>query len=247
MSVSTENAMQNAGSLLIIDDDEDLCSMLQTYLTEHDLHLAAQHDAVSGLRAAMEGSYDLVILDVMLPYFDGFSLLRRLRASSQVGVIMLTARANEQDRIHGFEAGADDYLAKPFNSRELLGRIQAILRRSSAAGNKAGSDKPPISLRAALRLSASKREAVYMERVWRLTETEFLLLEAFLESPGTVISREDLVVRVFQREFHPLDRSLDMHISRLRKKLESIGCPPDWIRTIRSSGYLFSDKAEVAS
>ena len=247
MGVSQEYAVQSMGSLLIIDDDEDLCSMLQTYLTEHDLRLSARHDAVSGLRAALEGSYDLVILDVMLPAFDGISVLRKLRASSQVGVIMLTARATEEDRIHGFDAGADDYLAKPFNSRELLGRIQAILRRSSAGSGRIGSEKHAPALPGAFRLNPTKREAIYLDQAWRLTETEFLLLEAFLESPGTVISREDLFARVFQREFHPFDRCLDMHISRLRRKLESVGCPPDWIRTIRNGGYLFSEKADISS
>src|SRR5579863_7294678 len=224
------------GSLLIIDDDEDLCSMLQTYLTDFDLRLAAQHDAVSGFRAALESCYDLVILDVMIPPWDGFSLLRKLRSVSQVAVIMLTARADDQDRIQGFDAGADDFVAKPFNSRELLGRIQAILRRSTI-GSVREHEKTSAVFAPPLRLIPSKRELVYMERAWRLTESEFLLLDVFLESPGTVISREDLVWRVFRREFHPLDRSLDMHISRLRRKLESIGCPPDWIKTVRSSGY----------
>jgi len=229
------------GSLLIIDDDEDLCSMLRTYLTDYDLHLSAQHDAVSGFRDAVEGHYDLVILDVMIPPWDGFSLLRKLRSASQVAVIMLTARADDQDRIQGFDAGADRFVAKPFNSRELLGRIQAILRRSTngpvrTQERSSGMFAPP------LRLIPSKRQAIYMERAWRLTESEFLLLDVFLESAGTVISREDLVWRVFRREFHPLDRSLDMHISRLRRKLESIGCPPDWIKTVRNSGYLFSDE-----
>lgn len=228
------------GSLLIIDDDEDLCSMLRIYLTDHGLCLSAEHDAVSGFRAALEGRYDLVILDVMIPPWDGFSLLRKLRSASQVAVIMLTARAADQDRIEGFDAGADDFLAKPFNSRELLGRIQAILRRSSNVHT--GYDKPLEEFTSPLRLIPSKREAIYMERVWHLTESEFLLLDVFLECPGMVVSREDLARRVFKREFHPLDRSMDMHISRLRKKLESFGCPPDWIKTVRSSGYLFSDR-----
>ena len=244
MSLSM-NAEQNMGTLLIIDDDEDLCSMLRTYFTEHDLRLSAQHDAASGLRAAMEGAYDLVLLDIMLPVFDGFSLLRKLRSASQVAVIMLTARANEHDRIRGFDAGADDYVAKPFNLRELLGRIQAILRRSNGVGVKPSSDKYIPSPSCALRLNPSKREVIYLERAWQLTESEFLLLDVFVESAGSVISREDLVSRVFHREFHPLDRSLDMHISRLRKKLDTMGCRPDWIRTIRSSGYLFSDKPDL--
>jgi len=221
--------------------------MLQTYLTEYDLRLTAQHDAVSGFHAALEGCFDLVILDVMIPPWDGFSLLRKLRAASQIAVIMLTARADDHDRIEGFDAGADDFVAKPFNSRELLGRIQAILRRSKAAPAKEYSERSPAILSHSLRLVPSKREAIYMDQSWRLTESEFLLLDVFLESPGSVISREDLVWRVFRRELHPLDRSLDMQISRLRRKLESFGCPSAWIRTVRSEGYVFSDDESLTS
>lgn len=228
------------GSLLMIDDDADLCGMLQTYLTEHGLRLSVEHDSVSGLRAAMEGAHDLVIIDVMLPVFDGFTLLRKLRASSRVGVIMLTARSNHQDRIQGFDAGADDYVTKPFNPRELLSRIHAVLRRSS---DRIRDEETPIlheNGTERLRLNPSKREVHYREQAWHLTEAEFLLLKAFLESEGSVISREDLVVRVFQREFHPLDRSLDMHVSRLRRKLDTMGYPSNQIKTVRSSGYQFS-------
>jgi len=221
--------------------------MLQTYLTEYDLCLAAQHDAVSGYRAAMEGCYDLVILDVMIPPWDGFSLLRKLRTASQVAVIMLTARADDRDRIEGFDSGADDFVAKPFNSRELLGRIQAILRRSKPAAPKDYGEKSSAIFSQSLRLVPSRREAIYMDQSWRLTESEYLLLDVFLESPGTVISREDLAWRVFRRELHPLDRSLDMHISRLRRKLETFGCPSDWIRTVRSSGYVFADDESLTS
>jgi DNA-binding response OmpR family regulator len=230
-------------SLLIIDDDADLCGMLQDYLKTHGLRLTVQHDAVSGLRAAIEGAFDLVILDVMLPVFDGFSLLRRLRERSQIGVIMLTARANELDRIDGFDAGADDYVVKPFNPRELLGRIHAILRRSPRSSEEGILSESNYVQSGGLRLNLATREAFYMESVLHLTETEFQLLSAFLDSTGTVISREALVARIFQRDFHPFDRSLDMHVSRLRKKLDSIGCPADPIQTIRNSGYLFTAPA----
>jgi two-component system response regulator CpxR len=234
------------GSLLMIDDDTELCGMLGTYLTGYGLRLSVHHDALSGLRAAVEGAFDLVILDVMLPVFDGLSLLRRLRESSRIGVILLTARANEQDRIHGFDAGADDYVTKPFNPRELLGRIQAILRRSSGKIGNAIAGEPQEAASWGLRLSSATREAFYMDRAWHLTETEYLLLSTFLDSPGTVISREALVAQILQREFHPLDRSLDMHISRLRKKLDMMGCPADPIKTIRSSGYLFTGPASFS-
>jgi two-component system, OmpR family, response regulator CpxR len=235
------------GSLLIIDDDTELCYMLRMYLGDYGFSLDAVHDAESGLRALTESSYDLLILDVMLPGFDGFTLLRELRTHSQIGVIMLTARAHEEDRIQGFDSGADDYVPKPFNARELLGRIQALLRRSTLAREHSAVDDMFVKSSSVLRLDSTKRKAFFRERAWHLTETEFLLLRAFLESQGKVINREDLVEQVFQREFHPLDRGLDMHISRLRRKLETMGCPPDWIKTIRNSGYLFSSDARIAS
>ncbi len=235
------------GSLLIIDDDADLCYMLQMYLGENGLHLDAVHDARAGLRAVYDCTYDLLILDVMLPGFDGFTVLRELRTRSRIGVIMLTARAHEQDRIHGFDSGADDYVAKPFNARELLGRIQALLRRSVYAGENPSASEFKVSSGDVLRLDTAKRKAHFHERAWHLTETEFLLLHAFLESQGKVINREELVARIFQREFHPFDRGLDMQVSRLRRKLEKMGCPPDWIRTVRNSGYLFSADAQIAS
>jgi len=223
-------------SLLIIDDDIDLCSMLQEYLALHGLRLTIYHDGESGLRAATEQSFDLVILDLMVPKIDGFSILKKLRASSQVGVIMLTAHANEADRIHGFEVGADDYLAKPFNPRELLGRIRAILRRA-AKSDGAGSSK---LLAGALRLNHQTHQASYDGRKLHLTEIEFMIFNVLLQSPGSVITREDLFNRVFKREFHPFDRSLDMHISRLRKKLDTIDVLVGSIKTVRSSGYMFN-------
>jgi DNA-binding response OmpR family regulator len=234
------------GSLLIIDDDVDLCAMLQAYLGDHGLRLTAQHDAYSGLHAVSKENYDLLLLDVMLPGFDGFTVLRKLRASSQIGVIMLTARAHEHDRIHGFDAGADDYVAKPFNAQELLGRIHAILRRSGATSGSANPARQTTAALNMLRLVPSTRQVIFRERTWQLTETEFLLLHYFLQAQGTVISRDDIVAKVFQRDFHPFDRSLDMHISRLRKKLETMGCPPDWLRTVRNSGYLFTYQSAVA-
>jgi DNA-binding response OmpR family regulator len=177
------------GSLLIIDDDTELCYMLRMYLGDYGFSLDAVHDAESGLRALTESSYDLLILDVMLPGFDGFTLLRELRTQSQIGVIMLTARAHEEDRIQGFDSGADDYVPKPFNARELLGRIQALLRRSTLAREHSAVDDMFVKSSSVLRLDSTKRKAFFRERAWHLTETEFLLLRAFLESQGKVINR----------------------------------------------------------
>lgn len=229
-------------SLLIIDDDIELCGMLQAYLATEGLDSIIESDAQAGFEAIIGGDFDLVILDVMLPVLDGFSLLRRLRERSSIPVIMLTAHANVEDRIVGFEAGADDYVTKPFTPGELLGRINAILRRAAAKNSdRSNAQRKAESDYNGIRLDYSAREAYCRGLKLQLTDTELVLLKMFIESPGIVISREELFVRVFKREFHPLDRSLDMHISRLRKKLELSGCLADAIRTVRNSGYMLAE------
>jgi two-component system response regulator CpxR len=224
-------------SLLIIDDDIDFCDMLRDYLSLHDFRLNAKHDGSSGLAEVRSNSYDLLLLDVMLPDMDGHEVLRELKKFSSLGVLMLSTLGCDDDRIAGLGAGADDYLPKPFNPRELMARVEAILRRlhpPSASRPRIQPDRPGLVL------NRSVREAYYQGNRLRLTDVEFSLLSVFLESPGTILGREDLVARVFQRPFNPLDRSLDMHISRLRRKLSEIKDFTDPIKTIRSSGYLFS-------
>lgn len=224
-------------SLLIIDDDLDFCDMLRDYLFLYEIHLSAAHDGTTGIAEIRSKPYDMVLLDVMLPDIDGYEVLRRIRKFSSIAVLMLSTVGGEDDRIMGFDEGADDYLPKPFNARELVARVEAILRRLKPV---LGVPRRTTPDRAGLVVNRGAREAYYRGSRLRLTDVEFSLLCIFLESPGRVLGREDLVTRVFQRPFNPLDRSLDMHISRLRRKLAEIEELTDPIKTIRSSGYLFS-------
>jgi DNA-binding response OmpR family regulator len=230
-------------SILIIDDDIEFCTMLRDYLISHEIYLSLTHDGDAGLAAVRAGTYDMILLDVMMPGIDGIEVLSKLRQSSSPSVLLLSAQGSEENRIVGLDEGADDYLPKPFNPRELVARIRAILRRterSSAHGKSPETSDANWS--AAIAVNFVGREAFYRGNRLPLTDVEFTLLTIFLDSPGTVLEREELVLRVFQRPFNPLDRSLDMHISRLRRKLADFTEFVDPIKTIRSSGYLFSAK-----
>jgi len=228
-------------SILIVDDDVTLCGMLRDYLAPHQIELTARHDGKEGLEAARSGRFELMLLDVMLPRIDGLALLGRLRRSSNLYVLLLTGRGEAADRVRGLQLGADDYLPKPFDPEELVARIQAILRRGMPrqAANVPSGLKPKLR-RGALTIDFTSRSVSYGDTLLDLTNIEISLLETFLQSPGVVLTREDLVERVFQRPFHPLDRSLDMYVSRLRRKLDSVTPLGKHIKTIRSSGYLFS-------
>jgi len=225
--------------ILIIDDDIEFCAMLRDYLAAHGIQLSAEHDGTAGLAAANAHAYEMILLDIMLPGIDGLEVLSRLKRISSLSVLLLSAQGSEANRILGLEEGADDYLAKPFNPRELVARIRAILRR--AERGKARTQPPePVSRNSGLALDFVSRKAFYRGTRLPLTDVEFALLNVFLGSPGTVLDREDLVARVLQRPFNPLDRSLDMHVSRLRRKLAVVEEFVDPIKTIRSAGYLFT-------
>ncbi|MGA9134556.1 MAG: response regulator transcription factor [Acidobacteriaceae bacterium] len=226
------------GSVLIIDDDHNLCRSLSSYLAGHGFAVSAKQDMWSGIHAAGQEAFDLVILEIMLAGSEGLYPLRRLRKLSNIGIVVLSDRATVQDRIDAFEAGADDCLSKPCNSRELLVRIRAILRRMSL--NKVHGLEGKLARIEELRLNSSTCQVQYTGNSLRLTETEFELLRALVNSAGTVMKREELAASIFRHELHPLDRRLDMHISRLRRKLDAIGYPAARIRTIRHSGYLFA-------
>ena len=228
-------------SVLIIDDDVKLCTMLREYLARHEIDLEIRHHGKSGLEAAFAGQYDLVLLDVTLPGIDGFEVLQRLRKSSDLCILLLTARGDAADRIRGLQLGADDYLPKPFDPEELVARIRAIIRRGaprflSCLSNAVDHGRQLTRLT----VDGASRTARYGTVRLDLTDIELSLLETFLQSPGVVLTREELVARIFQRPFHPLDRSLDMHVSRLRRKLRTATPLGDHIKTVRSSGYLFS-------
>jgi len=223
-------------SLLLIDDDVELCGMMREFFAQEGHRLECMYNGREGLTAALNGSYDLVILDVMLPILDGFEVLQRLRRRKDLPVIMLTARVQQQDRIRGLDAGADDYLPKPFDPDELLARIRAVLRRSESL---ARSEAEEIAI-GNIRLRPTTREVWLNDQLVDLTTMEFDLLEMLMRSSGRVVSRDEITAALFEREATPYDRFLDVHISHLRKKLEG---GRGLIRTVRGVGYVFTGAA----
>lgn len=230
-----------ANQVLIIDDDTRLTEMLVEYLAPEGLSVAACADGTSGLREAQSGEYELIVLDVMLPGLSGFELLRQLRESgSDTPVLMLTARGEDVDRIVGLEMGADDYLAKPFNPRELLARIKAVLRRT---GDVEHDDVAELEI-GPLKAHLHRREAWLEDEPLRLTNAEFVILATLMRAAGDVVSRETLTRTALGRRLLPDDRSLDTHISNLRKKLCADGADRIQIRSVRGSGYVLVPPAE---
>jgi two-component system, OmpR family, response regulator CpxR len=222
--------------VLIIDDDEELCELVEEYLSAEGFEVEAVHDGEAGLAAASDGNFDLAILDVMLPGLNGFDVLRQLRERSAMPVLMLTARGDEMERIVGLEIGADDYLSKPFNPRELTARLKAILRRT---GGENG-DAPEKIQVGDIELSPASRSTRLEGEEVTLTSVEFDLLHALLAEAGSVVKKDDLSERVLDRRLSPFDRSLDMHISNLRKKLGPRPDGGDRIKTVRSVGYIYT-------
>jgi two-component system response regulator CpxR len=218
--------------VLLIEDDPELCQLMNEFFVQHGIQLEVAGDGRRGLSRAIEGEHDLILLDVMLPGLDGFEVLRLLRRRSSKPVIMLTARTEQRDRIAGLDAGADDYLPKPFAPGELLARIRAVLRRA----RQSAMAKPEQLESSGVGVNTGSREAWTGEAPLELTGIEFDILEFLLRSPGQVVSRDQLMTVLYQREASPFERSLDVHISHLRKKL---GGNRDLIRTIRGSGYMF--------
>src|SRR5271156_5299774 len=223
-------------SLLLVDDDKELCSMMKEFFAEAGHRLDCEYDGRRGLACAAGGTYDLVILDVMLPAIDGFSVLQQLRRRKDLPVIILTARVQHHDRILGLNAGADDYLLKPFDPDELLARIHAILRRTDTAGRKRNTEVTIGNIR----INTTTREVWIAGSAADLTEMEFALLEILMRSAGRVVSRDELTLALFERKATPYDRILDVHISHLRKKLEG---GRGLIRTVRGVGYVFARAA----
>jgi len=231
--------LSGMNKILIIDDDEDLCELVSEYLNVEGFDVSSVNDGESGLKRALSGDYDMVILDVMLPKMNGFDVLRNLRAESNLPVIMLTARGDDMERIVGLEIGADDYLPKPFNPRELAARLRAILRRAQDAVNDNGDVAEKIIVDG-ISISPSSRSAVLNDKEINLTSVEFELLLELLRDAGKIVKKEDLSERVLERKLSPFDRSLDMHISNLRKKLGPRQDGSERIKTIRSVGYIYT-------
>jgi two-component system response regulator CpxR len=226
--------------ILLVDDDGELCTLLSQFLTREGFTVTYENEGQRGLDKALQPDVDLVVLDVMLPGLDGFAILRKLRERSKVPVIMLTARGEDVDRIIGLELGADDYLPKPFNPRELAARIRAILRRYEARPSAAGSPRLDVN---GVGLDPGSREVVAHGRPVDLTTFEFDILELLMRNAGRVLSRDALMENFYNRKATPFDRSIDMHISHLRKKLER---GATLIKTIRGVGYQFCRTPEDA-
>ena len=224
------------GKVLIIDDDEELCELVSEYLTVEGFEIESVNDGESGLKAALSGDYELAILDVMLPKMNGFDVLRNLREQSKLPVIMLTARGDDMERIVGLEIGADDYLPKPFNPRELAARLRAILRRTADTDEET-SEKLDID---GIQLSTAARTVILDGEPVNVTSVEFELLANLLREAGKIVRKEDLSESVLERKLSPFDRSLDMHVSTLRKKLGTRADGSDRIKTVRSVGYIYT-------
>ncbi len=218
----------------MIDDDTELCELLTEYLAAEGFAVEAVHDGELGVKRATNEPFALLILDVMLPKLDGFAVLKRIRSVSHVPTLMLTARGDDTDRIVGLESGADDYLAKPFNPRELLARVRAILRRT----------KPELLAETLtvgdVELDFGARSARKAGQPVAVTSVEFDLLTQLLQHAGQIVSRDDLSLHALGRPFHPLDRSVDMHVSNLRKKLGPHADGSERIKSVRGIGYLYT-------
>ncbi len=226
--------------ILVIDDDSELCELLTDYLSGEGFIVETANDGRQGVDQALIGDHVLVILDVMLPELNGFDVLRKIRQQSKVPVIMLTARGDDIDRIVGLELGADDYLPKPFNPRELVARIRAIQRRMVTDVQRPAAEKLTELIVGDVVLNPTNRMVQCAGKNIELTSVEFNLLEVLLTRAGEVISREDLVEKVLGRRLSAYDRSIDVHVSALRKKLGHYEGDTERIRTVRSVGYLYS-------
>ena len=222
----------NSYRILVIDDDPKLASLLVEYLGGRGLLVESASDGELGIQKRKTGNFDLIVLDVMMPGMNGFDVLKEIRKESQIPIIMLTARTEDFDRIVGLELGADDYLNKPFNPRELLARIHAILRRSQPQHEEE-------SLHAAgIRMEITKRRVEVDGQELELTSTEFDILRVLLSNAGRVIPRERLMELAKGQEFSAFDRSIDVHISNLRKKIKDPSKKAKRIKTIRGVGYI---------
>lgn len=233
-------AQSDRPAILIIDDDFEMTEMLGEYLEPEGFAIEVCHDGDSGLKLALQPQWRLVVLDVMLPRLSGFEVLRRLRAASQVPVIMLTARGDSIDRVVGLEGGADDYLPKPFDPQEFVARVKAILRRTAPSALRSAESEDVLALAEVVldnRARTVRRGGALVE----LTSAEFALLRVFLRRAGQVVSREELFREVLDREFSVFDRSIDNHVSSLRRKLGPRPDGRDRIRAVRNAGYIYPD------
>ena len=227
----------NATRLLIIDDDAKLAGLLRDYLEPLGYVIELVHNGKDGLQLALQGGYSAIILDVMLPGMNGLDVLREIRKQSSVPILMLSALGDEPDRIAGLEVGADDYLPKTFSTRELLARLRAVLRRSvQTIQQQQASREAPLSI-GELWIDPSARSVSMAGKALVLTPVEYQILLALARAVGRVKTREQLLLEVAERDFEVFDRSIDVHVSSLRKKLGDDAKSPRYIETVRSAGY----------
>jgi len=228
--------------ILIVDDDKKLCRLVKDYLEPMGYEVDAVHNGAQGLQMISEGDYLAVILDVMMPQMDGFEMLKRLRKESDIPVLMLTARGEETDRIVGLEMGADDYLPKTFSSRELLARLRAVTRRHIVSERQAVSEaKDKVLIFGNLEIEQNSRTVRLDTKTLNLTPIEYDLLTSLAQSSGRILNRDQLLDAIAGRDYEVFDRSVDVHISSLRRKLGDDSKNPRFIKTVRSVGYMFID------
>jgi two-component system OmpR family response regulator len=227
--------------ILIIDDDARLVKNVETYLADFDYHIEGALNGMEGLEKVKTFEPDLIILDLMMPKMDGLEVCREIRKENQTPIIMLTARGEESDVVAGLEVGADDYLTKPFSLRVLAARVKANLRRTATAASTTPSPQETTIMRGDLTIDPSKREVFKKKTKITLTNTEFNLLWLLASQPGAVFSRDKLLDELRDRELELFDRSIDAHISNVRKKIEDSPKSPRYIVTVWGTGYKFQD------
>lgn len=235
-----------ASSILVIEDDPGIVKIVRLYLERDGHRVATAGDGAAGLRLAQESPPDLVVLDLMLPRLDGMAVCRALRAQSEVPIIMVTARAGEDDRLAGLDLGADDYIVKPFSPRELAARVRAVLRRAaraenagSGAGAGANAGRPSRLEYDGIVIDLEARAVRIGDRSPALTPTEFRLLAMLAQQPGRVFSRDQIIENAFGDDYDGFDRTVDVHIANLRRKIEPDGKRPRYVQTVHGVGYRF--------
>ena len=227
-----------SANILLIEDDTEISELLSTLLAQEGFSISTAFDGTDGENMALSNDFDIIVLDIMLPGKDGLSVLRDIRGQVTTPILMLTAKGDELDRIIGFEMGADDYLPKPFNPRELIARIKALLRRVEIDKGRQETGASELSSEQ-IRLSLKTREAFINGELTELTSSEFNILHTLMNAPNEIITKEELTERALGRKLTLYDRAIDMHMSNLRKKLDS-----ELIKTVRGSGYLFQAQVE---
>ncbi|MGB1236636.1 MAG: response regulator transcription factor [Pseudomonadales bacterium] len=223
--------------LLLVDDDRELCALLSSYLEFEGIEVATANDAQQALELLAQRRFDIAVFDIMMPGISGLELLQQLRPTSAMPIIMLTGKGGEIDRILGLEMGADDYLAKPCNPRELLARVRAVLRRTQAnsAGESAGGNLSAMGIE----LNGATRDVSVQGQPMELTSAEFSVLQVLMSQPGSIVSKAELTEKVLHRQLTAYDRAIDVHLSRVRQKLALQLPGVELIKTVRGAGYLF--------